>query len=112
MRVIRRAFAGVLLACALLLAVAAGAPHLIDGQTVRDQLVVKLSAWADGKLSVEGDVRLKSLFDLSIEAEDVRIDAPARFPSVSKIQMPVLAARLDLWSLLNEIGRASCRERV
>jgi len=101
MRVIRRAVAGVLLGCALLLAVAAGAPHLVDGQTVRDQLVVKLSAWAKGQLSVEGEVRLTSLFDLSIEAKDVRIESPARFPSVSHIEVEVLAARLDLWSLLN-----------
>jgi len=101
MRVIRRAVAGVLLGCVLLVAVAAGAPHLVDGHTVRDQLVVKLSAWAKGQLSVEGDVRLTSLFDLSIEAKDVRIESPARFPSVSHIEVEVLAARLDLWSLLN-----------
>jgi len=101
MRAFRRVIAGVALAAAALLLVAVAAPYLVDGRTVRDQLVVKLSAWAEGDLRVSGDVRLTSLFDLTIEAGDVRIDEPARFPDISAIEADQVAARLNIWDLLN-----------
>ena len=101
MSVLRRVTAGMALAVALVLLAGAAAPYVVDGGTVRDQLVAKLSAWAEGELRVEGDVRLTSLFDLAIEARDVRIDRPERFPTVADIKVDVLAARLNLWALLN-----------
>ncbi len=101
MHVIRRFIvgAGVILAFVLLLG--AAAPSLVDGHTVRDQLVAKLSAWAGGNLRVEGDVRLTSLFELTIEASDVRIESPERFSNVHAITAEEMAARLDIWELLH-----------
>ncbi|RIA55675.1 AsmA family protein [Dichotomicrobium thermohalophilum] len=101
MSLFRRVIAGLALVLALLLLVAAAAPYLVDGRTVRDQLVTKLSGWAEGDLRVKGDVRLTSLFDLTIEAEDARIEAPSRFPRVAEIRVDQVAARLNLWALLN-----------
>jgi len=101
MKAFRRAIAGVTLVLAAILLIGAAAPYLVDGRTIRDQLVAKLSAWADGELRVEGEVRLTSLFDLSIEAENVRIDSPARFSKVSRIDADLVSARLSIWDLLN-----------
>ncbi len=100
MSVLRRVIAGMALAVALVLLAGAAAPYAVDGGTVRDQLIAKLSAWAGGNLRVEGDVRLTSLFDLAIEAQDVRIDGPERFPKVAQIEVDALAARVNLWALL------------
>jgi len=77
------------------------APFLVDGQTVRNQLVAKLSAWAEGDLKVHGDVRLTSLFELTIEAENVEIREPERFPDVQRVRAGLIEARLSIWDLLN-----------
>jgi hypothetical protein len=100
MSILRRGIASLALLLALVLMVGAAAPYLVDGRTVRDQLVAKLSAWAGGELRVKGDVRLMSLFDLSIEAADVQVEAPERFPRVADIKVGEVAARLNLWALL------------
>lgn len=85
-----------------LLALGAAAPYLVDGGTVRSQLFTKMSGWADGRLDVRGQVYLTSLFDLTIEAHDVEIQGPARFPEVETVQAERIAARLSLWDLVNQ----------
>ncbi len=101
MRIFRGVIAGAALILALTALVGFAAPYLVDGRTVRDQLVAKLSAWSEGELRVDGEIRLTSLFDLTIEAEDVRVESPARFPSVSDVSADLVAARLNVWDLLN-----------
>lgn len=100
MSVFRRVIASFAVVVAVLSLIGVAAPYTVDGHTVRDQLVVKLSGWAQGELRVAGDVRLKSLFDLTIEAEKVRIDAPARFSDFQAVQADQVAARLNVWQLL------------
>lgn len=101
MRSFQRAVAGVAVLVSFLLALGVIAPYLVDGQTVRNQLVAKLSAWADGELRVQGDVHLTSLFDLTIEAGDVEIRNPKRFPAIERIGADLVQARLSLWELLS-----------
>jgi len=101
MKALRNFLSGLALLTAALLALGVAAPYLVDGRTIRDQLVAKLSAWAEGDLRVSGDVRLTSLFDLTIEARDVEIQSPERFPEVSRVRADVVEASLSRWELLN-----------
>jgi len=98
---IRRAAASAGFFVIVLLAIGAAAPYLVDGSTVRGQLFTKISGWADGRLNVRGPVYLTSLFDLTIEAHDVEIRGPARFPEVKTLRAERIAARLSLWDLVN-----------
>lgn len=101
MKALRNFLSGLALLTAALLALGVAAPYLVDGRTIRDQLVAKLSAWAEGDLRVSGDVRLTSLFDLTIEASDVEIRSPERFPEVSRLRADIVEASLSRWELLN-----------
>ena len=100
MTVVRKVIASTAIVLGILLLTAVAAPYLVDGKTVRDQLVAKLSAWADGALRVEGEVHLTSLFDLTIRAQKVEIAEPKRFESVKVIRAETLEARLSVWALL------------
>ncbi len=101
MKALRNVLAGLALFTAALLALGVAAPYLVDGRTIRDQFVAKLSAWAEGDLRVSGDVRLTSLFDLTIEAAEVEIQSPERFPELSRVRADIVEASLSLWELLN-----------
>ncbi|MFP4537692.1 MAG: hypothetical protein ACLFPA_05270 [Dichotomicrobium sp.] len=101
MKMFRRAIVGLGAVLIVLLALSALAPYLVEGDTVRDQLVAKLSAWAEGDLRVEGEVNLTSVFDLRIDAADVEIRAPERFPNVERLRADIIKARLSVWDLLN-----------
>jgi uncharacterized protein involved in outer membrane biogenesis len=86
---------------AIVLGLAAAAPYLVDEKTVRDQFVARLSGWAGGSLHVGGDVRIKSLFDLTVRASNVEIRSPARFSDVVAITAERVEGRLNVWALLN-----------
>jgi len=102
MKRFQRAIAGAGGVVLVLLALGAAAPYLVDGGTIRSQLFTKISGWADGRLQVNGPVYLTSLFDLTIEAHDIEIRAPARFANVESLRAERIEARLSLWDLLNK----------
>jgi uncharacterized protein involved in outer membrane biogenesis len=84
----------VILAATGLYAAALSAPGLVDGPALREALVARLGDWAGGEVAMRGPVRLKSLFSLTLEAENVEIKGARHADNILWLKAGRLSARL------------------
>ncbi|MEC9369293.1 MAG: AsmA family protein, partial [Pseudomonadota bacterium] len=75
-------------------------PAALDTDTLRGNMTRKIAAWSGGQLAISGPIRFSYFPTISVEAEQVQIQAPGRIPMVIEITAEKLRVDAGFWSLI------------
>ena len=101
LRLFKTALIGLAAFFALLLLAAVFAPYAVDGDTLRQRLVLRLEDFTGGQIKIKGNVRLAGLFSFSIEASDVEASGARELGPIAGFEASRVEARLNWLDLVS-----------